>query len=263
MKKNIFILVVFFIKSFEVTSQTGIGTKNVNNDIVFQIESQPSPSSVYYGGLLIPRVYLISKDTFSPITGTPQVGLFIYNLSTSGVGENTVYPGFYFWSSNLNWERVEQRKNGVVAQFSNQNSSTNLNNEDGVFADIFANTRFNNDPFLYERVNSTTLVVNEIGYYKITLNLDLASEGGADNFGVELLVNGQRNIITENIYIPGRWDNEGGEEDDFPNGRSYVFYLPINLPGYTIRMIAYEIDPNTEVFFKNSNTSTFSIEKIR
>lgn len=263
MKKMIFILamtVPIFLKS---NAQTGIGTKNINPDIILQIESSPSPSSDYYGGLLLPRVELISRDIFLPITGNSQIGLIVYNLSTSGIGQNAVYPGFYFWNSNSNWQRVEQRKSGATAQFSNQNSTTNLNNEDGTYADIFANQRFNNDPSLFERINNTTLSINEVGYYKIILNLDLASDGGADNFGIELIVNGQRNIISENIYIPGRWDSESGEEEDFPNGRSYILYVPINSPGHRIRMITYEIDPNTDVFFKNANTSTFSIEKLR
>nr|WP_297306493.1 hypothetical protein [uncultured Flavobacterium sp.] len=249
------------LKSF---AQTGIGTKSVNNGIELQIESKPSASSSYYGGFLVPRVALTSTDVFLPITGGRWNGLLVYNTATAGSGDTSVYPGFYFWELYEDkWIRIEQRKSGISAKFSNQDTTTDLNQSTNYLAPIFANVRFNKDPSLYQKISDTTLQINEAGFYKITLNLDLSSSGGADNFGVELLVNGQSNIISENIYIPGRWDTEGGAETYFPNGRSYTLYVPINVAGQRITMTTYELDPGTDVRFKTANTSTFSIEKIR
>ncbi|RZK65112.1 MAG: hypothetical protein EOO85_28765 [Pedobacter sp.] len=105
--------------------------------------------------------------------------------------------------------------------------------------------------------------INDIGYYKVILNLDLASSGGGDNFGIEIVVNSSDNVVSDNIYVPGRWDDEGGAETNFPNGKSYIIYVPINVSGYTLKVKSYEIDPSTDVRFKNANTSTISIEKIR
>lgn len=245
-------------------AQIGIGTEAVNENIILQIEGQPRPGQTYYGGLLLPRVSLTATTVFSPITGAATTGLMVYNTATAGSGITAVTPGFYFWdNSNLLWQRVSQKLSNETALFANQDTTTDLNAGNGIYADLFANVRFNNNTALYEKVNATTLKINEIGYYKVILNLDLASSGGADNFGVEIVVNNSDNIVSDNIYIPGRWDDEGGQEANFPNGRSYIIYIPINVAGYTLRVRTYEIDPSTDVRFKNANTSTISIEKIR
>lgn len=255
---------MLFFASITLFGQVGIGTKNVDANIILQIESQPNPGQAYYGGLLIPRISLSSTTTFSPLTGTATTGLIIYNTATAGSGTTAVTPGFYFWdNTNLLWQKITQKLSNETALFSNQDNTTDINAGNGIYADLFANVRFNNNTALYEKINATTLRINEIGYYKVILNLDLASSGGADNFGVEIVVNNSDNIVSDNIYVPGRWDNEDGEEDNFPNGRSYVIYVPINVAGYTLRVRTYEIDPSTDVRFKNVNTSTISIEKIR
>lgn len=263
MKNTLFTILAITISSFAY-GQIGIGTDAVDANIILQIESKPSESSTYYGGLLIPRIALSATNVFSPVTGTSVTGLIVYNTATSGSGTTAVTPGFYFWdNTNLLWQRTAQRNSGETALFANQNTTTDINDDDGVYTDLFANVRFNNNPNLYEKVNDTTLRINEVGYYKVILNLDLASSGGADNFGMEIVVNDTNNIVTDNMYIPGRWDSEGGAESYFPNGKSFIVYVPINVAGHTLRVRAYEIDPSTDVYFKNANTSTISIEKIR
>ena len=89
-------------------------------------------------------------------------------------------PGYYYWNAyKSEWTKLGQKKVNDIAVFSNQDTTTDLNDNNDVFTDLFANVRFNNNSTLYERVNSTTLKINEVGYYKIVLNLDLASDNGA------------------------------------------------------------------------------------
>ncbi|REC59218.1 hypothetical protein DRF65_27200 [Chryseobacterium pennae] len=248
----------------DLYSQVGIGTKDVNPGIILQVESAPQQDSNYKGGILFPRVALTATNLFAPVIGTPTTGLMIFNTATNGSGTTAVSPGFYYWNNiAVNWQRVVQKNVNETALFANKDTSVDLNSDDSTFADLFANVRFNNNPTLYEKKNATTLQINEVGYYKVILNLDLASSGGADNFGVEILVNDASDIVSDNMYIPGRWDNEGGAEDNFPTGKSFVIYVPINSAGHTLKVRTYQLDPGTDVHFKNVNTSTISIEKIR
>lgn len=256
MKKNL-IIAALAISPFYL-GQIGIGTSSVNSNIILQVESNPHSGSTLYGGILFPRVALTATTVFSPVTGTPATGLMVYNTAVSGAGNTAVTPGFYFWDNiQLLWRRMYQKDADDTALFSNQNTTTDLN--DGVnFADIFANVRFNNDTVLYEKVNNTTLKINEVGYYKVILNLDLTNlDGINDNFGIRILVNGSSNIITDKFYIPGR------ATENASVGKSIVFYVPVNIAGSSLRVQAYEIDPGTEVYFKNTNTSTISIQRLR
>ncbi len=238
--------------------QVGIGTNSINPNIILQVESIPYSGSTSNGGILFPRIALTAANIFAPVTGTPVTGLMVYNTSTSGTGSNAVTPGLYFWdNTKAIWYRMAQKDADDAALFSNQDINTDLNN--GVnYADLFANIRFNNDTALYEKVNNTTLKINEVGYYKVILNLDLTNRDGTnDNFGIKILVNDTPNIVTDQFYIPGR----GTENASV--GKSVVYYIPINTAGSTLRFQAYEIDPGTEVYFKNSNTSTVSIQRLR
>jgi hypothetical protein len=262
--KKISLCVALLAASTILSAQVAFGTDKADTNLILKINSKPAPTSMVFGGILFPRVALSSASNFAPVTGTPANGLMVYNINTSGSDKTRVFPGLYYWSTtDSQWHRAAQNNSNETALFANQNTTTDLNSEDGIFADIFANVRFNNNTTLYEKVNATTLKINETGVYKVILNLDLQSSGGADNFGIELVVNGAEDIVSENIYVPGRWDSEDGKESNFPNGRSFLLYVPINTAGHTIRLRTYAIDPNTDVRFKNSNTSTISLEKIR
>lgn len=255
--KKYFTIAFSAIASFS-WGQIGIGTSSVNPNITLQVESIPYSGSTSYGGILFPRIALTAANVFAPVTGTPITGLIVYNTSVSGTGNNAVTPGLYFWdNAKALWSRMAQKDADDTALFSNQDINTDLNN--GInYADLFANIRFNNDTNLYEKVNNTTLKINEVGYYKLILNLDLTNRDGTnDNFGIKILVNGATNIVTDQFYIPGRATQNASV------GKSIVYYIPINTAGSTLRFQAYEIDPGTEVYFKNPNTSTVSIQRLR
>jgi len=243
-----------------VHSQSGIGinTEQVENGIILQIESGTDP-----GGVLLPRISLTSTDIFAPITGNRTNGLIVYNINTSGTGDTAVTPGYYFWdNANSEWKKMSNKGTNDVALYANMDTSTDLNNGTSIM-DLFSIERLNTAPSIFQKLSNTQMRINEIGFYKVTVTLDVAEDGGADNFGCEILINGISNIVTDNMYIPGRWDDEGGEESYFPIGKSFVIHIPINSAGSIISVQAYEIDPGTKVYFKKSDSSTISIEKIR
>lgn len=252
-------LCLFSISIFGQEQSVGIGTDNLYPSIILQIESTPQPGGTYYGGVLFPRVSLTATNVFAPVIGTPVMGLMVYNTNTSSNGNTAVYPGFYYWDTTLSaWVRMAQDDANDTALFSNQNTTTDLNSGATVYADLFANVRFNNDTSLYQKIDNTTLKINKVGYYKVILNLDLTNGSGtSDNFGIEILVNNSNTIITDKYYIPGRATSNASL------GKSVVFYVPINVAGYTLRFRTYEIDPGTSVYFKNPNTSTISIERLK
>ncbi|WP_027379305.1 hypothetical protein [Chryseobacterium daeguense] len=251
MRKFYFVFPLLVNIFFNISAQIGIGTPTIQPGIVLQVDSNNK-------GVSLPNVSLTSTSVFAPVTGTPVTGLTVYNTTIAGAGTTAVSPGLYYWDNSIPaWVKVQQRNASETALFSNQNTTSNINSGSGVMTDLFANVRFNNNPALYQKVDNSTLKINETGYYKLILNLDLFSNGNRDNFGIEILVNNLENIVTDNLYVPGRAISAQ------PNSRAFVVYVPINVAGYTLRVRSYEIDPNTDVYFRNANTSTISIEKIR
>ncbi|WP_312297929.1 hypothetical protein [Chryseobacterium sp.] len=258
MKGEKIILLCTFLFSNYFFSQVGIGTSNINSNIILQVNSSPHLESKVKGGILFPRIALTATNDFAPIIGTATTGLTVYNTASNGKGDTAVIPGFYFWdNTKLLWVRIAQENTNETALFSNQDTGTNLNSGSS-YADVFANIRFNSDSTLYQKLNNTTLQINKVGYYKVILNLDLTNGSGtSDNFGVEVEVNKSSSIVSDRYYIPGR------ATSDASVGKSFVIYVPVNIAGHSLRIRAFELDPGTRVYFKNPNTSTISIEKLR
>ncbi len=262
MKKNVFVLLIGLSSTIPIMAQNnvvGINTETIAPGVVLQIDNGSIP-----GGILLPRVALTSKNTLSPVTGTPETGLVVFNTNTTSGGAlgTDITPGYFFWE-NSQWIKMTNSASTEVALYANADYTTNINPDDGIFMDLFAIERFNTNSGLFKKNSQYEMQINKIGYYKVTITLDVAASGGADNFGVEIYINDIANIVTDNMYIPGRWDSEGGEENNFPIGKTFVTYIPIYNAGDRLKIRAYEIDPSTDVYFKNYNTSTISIEKIR
>jgi uncharacterized protein (TIGR02145 family) len=62
-------------------------------------------------GFLPPRVALVSADSPEPITN-PAAGLVVYNTATSGLGQNSILPGMFYWNGQR-WKRINKEQ--VVA----------------------------------------------------------------------------------------------------------------------------------------------------
>ncbi len=97
LQQQIFLLLLMTIP-ISVRSQVAIGTKTIEDGVMFQMESSNK-------GLLIPRVSLTSRTDVSTIAPSAVEGLWVYNTSNAGAGNNKVTEGMYFWDSS-EWIRI-------------------------------------------------------------------------------------------------------------------------------------------------------------
>lgn len=90
-----FIIILFFLFSTISFSQVGIGTTNPNSNALLDVDS-----SVYTGGILLPRLGLSSTGSFAPLSAH-VAGMIVYNTATIA----DVTPGFYYNNGTL-WVRI-------------------------------------------------------------------------------------------------------------------------------------------------------------
>ncbi|MCX7980152.1 MAG: hypothetical protein N3A68_03770, partial [Bacteroidia bacterium] len=57
-------------------------------------------------GVLLPTAALTSATAWSPLGGTPQAGMIVYNTATAGTPPNDVGPGYYYWDGTR-WVRMD------------------------------------------------------------------------------------------------------------------------------------------------------------
>lgn len=87
-----FLLQVFF--SGITQAQVGIGTSTPSASAKLEVAATDK-------GFLPPRIALTSTSSSSPISGTPDAGLLIYNTATTG----DVTPGYYYWNGTV-WKKI-------------------------------------------------------------------------------------------------------------------------------------------------------------
>ena len=94
MRKLIFVL--FLLGGyFSGYAQVGIGTRNPSSSALLDIHSAEGNK-----GVAMPKVALISKQSYAPITGSSSdkhnLGLIMYNTTTDHAKE--LVPGYYYWT---------------------------------------------------------------------------------------------------------------------------------------------------------------------
>ncbi len=92
---------IFLFFSFSGFAQVGIGTVDPNPNAKLDISSTLEEP----GGLLLPRVALLATNNSSPLTGTIENGMIVYNTATAGSGATRVTPGFYY-HDGAQWVRI-------------------------------------------------------------------------------------------------------------------------------------------------------------
>lgn len=90
---------IFFLFSFNLFAQVGIGTTNPNPNALLDLDASTTP-----GGLLLPRVALSGTTSFAPMTANVE-GMVVYNTATTSAGPNQVTPGYYY-NDGSGWVRV-------------------------------------------------------------------------------------------------------------------------------------------------------------
>lgn len=89
----------FFLCSFNVVAQVGIGTTDPNANALLDIDATTVP-----GGLLLPRLELTRTSDVTPLTAHVR-GMTVYNTATAGSGNTAVSPGFYY-NDGTQWIRL-------------------------------------------------------------------------------------------------------------------------------------------------------------
>ncbi|WP_281777804.1 hypothetical protein [Croceibacter atlanticus] len=94
------LILLFFIAAitFNSYSQVGIGTTDVNEDALLELDDANK-------GFLINRVSLNSRQDVVSVTPSATEGLMVYNTNNAGAGSDVVSPGFYFWNGS-EWGKV-------------------------------------------------------------------------------------------------------------------------------------------------------------
>ena len=87
--------------------KVAIGTTSLDDGVIFQLEGTNK-------GLMIPNVALTDRLDVTTITPSEIEGLWVYNTSNSGSGNDRVSVGFYFWDSD---EWIRMYSEGFTVQY--------------------------------------------------------------------------------------------------------------------------------------------------
>lgn len=157
-----------------LSAQIGINTVAPNTASVLHVQSTNQ-------GILIPRIKLVSTDNPSPLTLPIEEGTIVFNDGVSGVGDNRVFKGFYFWK-NSSWNSMLDKSADTdykAIKFVNKTTSTqNFNGAtgNGKEIDVFGDLIFNDDDSVYEKISDQQLRFKQQGKYIVTLNLALVDQ---------------------------------------------------------------------------------------
>lgn len=235
--------------------QTGIGTvTSLPPGVALNMESAN-------GGFLMTRVALTARNVQAPVTGNIQTGTLVYNTNTSGVSPNQVTPGFYWWDGEDNsWKPLSNPKPRDIVKF--RNGTTNIDFNNGTnYMDIFHTLDFNENTTLYEKVNNTTLAINDTGLFRMTLNLDMwTTDSDRDLAGLRFTLNGISTVISELVFIP---TPERRSVTTETTAKTVVIYFVVPQGGADLKLQGYEINGSAEIFFRAVQTSFITIERVK
>jgi hypothetical protein len=90
---------LFFVGTYFLNAQVGIGTTNPASGSMLDIESTDK-------GILIPRVTLTGTNDITTVTPAASYGLLVFNTANAGAGATAVTEGFYYWNGTQ-WVRIQ------------------------------------------------------------------------------------------------------------------------------------------------------------
>ena len=187
-KKNTLFIVICMICAYTIQAQVGINTTTPDSSSLLDIVADNK-------GILIPRVSLSGKDDNTTISlaadeTKPTTGLLVYNLVDASSGENTVAPGFYYYSGD-SWVRLHDE--GFTLAF-------NQTEEIQASSDV-------NTYIALPGLDTGVIKLPYAGIYKVTGNAfysagarsDSGSEDGVGiaSIALEMEVNGTSSIVKE------------------------------------------------------------------
>lgn len=229
MKKIIFLVVVLFVTI--VHAQTGINTQNPNASL--EVLALPDQATVV-DGLITPKLtgdQLKSKDN---LYGANQEGAMIYITKPSLVKTpktiNIKKEGYYYFNGEI-WVGLTQQGEGVIPDYNDGISRVALvainNNKTGPasankyvkFSYPVVNKIDNN---LITKLDNTTFLVNESGYYSLTFFGVLLSGSNEGGTGYVRMVVDQGGTIKAPIMMNNGY---GNGSSNMNMGMSGLFYF--------------------------------------
>lgn len=155
-----FLLIIGFLFSIQVMSQTGIGTATPHASAKLEVSSTDK-------GFLPPRVILTSTNSASPIN-SPANGLMVFNTATAGSSPTNVVPGYYYWDgTGQQWVSLST----TVGNVQNQAIFRSTLSTSGNSVVTSWDSRFNNIANGDLTFSSNTTFVLSNGIYKIQWGL--------------------------------------------------------------------------------------------
>jgi hypothetical protein len=159
-----FLLIIGFIFSTQVMSQTGIGTTTPHASAKLDVNATDK-------GFLPPRVALTSTNIASPIN-SPANGLMVFNTASAGASPFNVVPGYYYWDgTGQKWVSIST----TVGNVQNQAIFRSTSNTSAGSVITSWNARFNNISSGDLAIYSLTEFTLSNGIYKIEWALPFQS----------------------------------------------------------------------------------------
>jgi len=154
--------------------KVAIGTTSLDDGVIFQLEDTNK-------GLMIPNVALTDRLDVTTITPSEIEGLWVYNTSNSGSGNDRVSVGFYFWDSD---EWIRMYSEGFTVQYE---QTAGVRSPD-------------NSTWLDLTGLNQSFIAPYTGIYEIVLSAYIASPGQA-NASYEAVVHGEAAIFIDGTKV--------------------------------------------------------------
>jgi hypothetical protein len=250
-----FLLIIWFLLSIQVMSQTGIGTTTPHASAKLDVSATNK-------GFLPPRVTLSNNTDITTIP-SPAEGLLVYNLGSAGL-----QAGYYYWNG-ANWATIATATsagNGVTAMDMVKlygetwsNAAGKIGNTNGYTFTVPVSGRY-----LFDFSSS--------GYLnQATMSITFKVRQGTTDLGTDVFTNANNNVhvvftgmvevnltagVSYNVYVSSTGSRDAGDYDR-------VFYKLVagNLPvtGQSVEYVSVStisqssIGDNRDLIFTSNN----------
>lgn len=253
--KKTFTILALISTSLLLFSQVGINTNTIKPGVALEISSNNK-------GVMLPKVDLQAKNIQAPLVGTVPTGTLIFNSRNFGSFPNEVNKGFYWWDNeNKTWMPMANSLMNVTCQFKNQETTFDFHSGSiGTYhdMDLFANSVFNENYSIYEKLNVSSLKINMSGLYAITVNLDMFKANNDDPEGLST------RIVVNNIQ-KGTVQYWRSQENENEMSHHFTEYLQLT-EGDIIKIQTAKATTSTStntMKLRAANTSDITIQRIR
>lgn len=264
MKHTILLLLLLTISKLD--GQVSIGASTARDAAILDVVSSTK-------GVLFPRVELLSLDNKAPLTGNIPNGTLIFNTKINGYGVNKVFRGYYEWYNNAWKPLIPYSTINSVAKFlNNPNETTNWHPastgiNSSLNVSLFSSTDFNDDTTLYERIDDSSIKINEVGTYAVTTNIGFQLMPiNTRNSTIEIYFN----YTLDGVIASSRVLSRVPQQETLINGRFFynlIDYITVTKPGEVLTLQASRNNPynsgSQQIIYDKDVSSSIVIQKLR